>query len=407
MAPPRQTRYKEKEELEYRRRLPELERLYGTDHPATIDTLSRLATVVAQQGRYEEALPLLRQVARTCQRVFGRNDKRTFEALTDLVTLFKVQGKLSTAEALARSVFAEASAHLPDDPITMLLATNLASILTDQCKFDEAEDMQWDLMHRQILALGLEHRTTVITMRTLAATLMKLGKIEECTKLCLILSPVVEKGTTLDQCEVLNTKDQLACVFGHIRRYQEAEVMQREVFKQRKLLQGMEHPATLCTLANLAETLRQQNKLDESKTARQEVLNGQTEILGPDHPETLMSLASLARTLLDMGSVEEAKELAIRALKTQEAILGAEHYHSMMSCSLLAKCLDLQNSFVEAYPLYQRVLGGLSKMKGEKAAEVHEIKAWYMSMLAKMNQDGMRRMEMTLSRAQISDIKMP
>ncbi|KAH8816514.1 hypothetical protein F5884DRAFT_226365 [Xylogone sp. PMI_703] len=406
MAPPRQSRYKEKEEIEYRRRLPELERIYGIDHPAAIDTLGRLATIVAQQGRYEEALPLLRQVARTCQRVYGRSDRRTFEALTDMVILFKVQGKLSSAEALGRSVLAEATTHLgPEDPITMLLATNIASVLTDMCKFDEAEDMQWDLMHRQILSLGLEHRTTVITMRTLAATLMKLGKTEECTKLCLILSPVVEKGTSLDQCEVLNTKDQLACVFGHIRRYQEAEVLQREVFKQRKLLQGMEHPATLCTLANLAETLRQQNKLDESRSTRQEVLKGQTEILGPDHPETLMSLASLARTLLDLGNFDEAKELAIKALKGQEATLGPEHYHSMMSCSLLAKCLDLQNSFVEAFPLYQRVLSGLSKMKGEKSPEVQEISAWYLSMLGKMNQDGMRRMEMTLSRTQMGDTK--
>ena len=405
---------KENQERVYRDRLSELDRIFGPKHPATIDTLIRLATAVGFQGRYDVALPLIEQAVSSSQEVFGDNSQTTLEAKSKLVFLLKVSGKLSTAETIGRSLYKSTRAILGmDHSLTMFVTTNLAGILTDVCKFAEAEIMQWDLMHRQIRVLGLEHRMTVITMRTLAATLMKQNKSDECSKLCSTLSSVVERATSLDQYEIMNTKDQLACAAGHVERYETAETLQREVFEQRKMVQGLTHPATLCTLANLAETLRQRarvagnlsqmsplrlslqqqivkhgeklQRLEESKLYCQIVSNGLESILGLEHPETLLSLAASARTLMDLGEVEEAESLATRALTGQEQVLGANHYQTMRSAFLLARCFDLQNRFQEADPLYQRALAGLSLMNGETSSEVGEVWLTYFSMLEKMD----------------------
>ncbi|KAH9222654.1 hypothetical protein DL95DRAFT_454146 [Leptodontidium sp. 2 PMI_412] len=60
---PSKTRYREKEELDLRQRLENFELQHGPSHPASLDTMSRLANVLQDQGRLRSAEVYFRRVA--------------------------------------------------------------------------------------------------------------------------------------------------------------------------------------------------------------------------------------------------------------------------------------------------------------------------------------------------------
>jgi hypothetical protein len=62
---------------------------------------------------------------------------------------------------------------------------------------------------------------------------------------------------------------------------------------QRRVL-GDDHPNTLATMNNLAETLRAQDNLSEAREMHDNVLESRRRILGENHPNTLTSMNNLA-----------------------------------------------------------------------------------------------------------------
>jgi tetratricopeptide (TPR) repeat protein len=59
--------------------------------------------------------------------------------------------------------------------------------------------------------------------------------------------------------------------------------------------------------------------------ARRQVLDARRRLLGPEHPDTLNSINNLAETLVDLGDLAEAADLLQEALDASRRLLGAEH----------------------------------------------------------------------------------
>jgi hypothetical protein len=77
----------------------------------------------------------------------------------------------------------------------------------------------------------------------------------------------------------------------------EALALQQQVLDGRTRVLGPDHPDTLGTANNLADTLRMMGRLPEALALQQQVLDGRTRVLGPDHPDTLGTANNLADTL--------------------------------------------------------------------------------------------------------------
>ena len=77
----------------------------------------------------------------------------------------------------------------------------------------------------------------------------------------------------------------------------EALALQQQVLATRTRVLGPDHPDTLGTANNLADTLRLLGRLPEARTLQQQVLAARTRVLGPDHPDTLGTANNLADTL--------------------------------------------------------------------------------------------------------------
>ena len=87
-------------------------------------------------------------------------------------------------------------------------------------------------------------------------------------------------------------------------------------------------------------------------------------VLGAEHPDTLKSRNNLAETLRAQRKNAEAEEVHRAALGIMERVLGAEHPNVFTSCANLALCLEDQKKLPESLVLMQRAETGLRNTLG-------------------------------------------
>ena len=149
------------------------------------------------------------------------------------------------------------------------------------------------------------------------------------------LEPVVAHARELmDRADDLKT----AYLAGGVARYDSergayglAETLYRHVLEITRRVLGDEHPDTLGSMNNLAETLRAQGDLDGARRIQEQVLETRRRILGDDHPDTLASMNNLALTLSHQGDLAGARKIGEEVLETRRRILGNEHSGTSIS----------------------------------------------------------------------------
>ena len=143
------------------------------------------------------------------------------------------------------------------------------------------------------------------------------------------------------------------CVRGA---YKSAEELCRREWDLRNRILGEEHPSTLTTMSNLAETLHDQGDLAGVRKLHNQVLEMRWEILGEQHPDTLASMNNLAAVFHAQGDIGRARKLQERVLKILCRVLGEEHPHTLTSMNNLAEMFHAQGDIGRARKLQERVL---------------------------------------------------
>jgi tetratricopeptide (TPR) repeat protein len=117
---------------------------------------------------------------------------------------------------------------------------------------------------------------------------------------------------------------------------------------------GKEHPDTLTSMNNLANSLRRQGKYAEAEALDRQTLQLMETVLGKEHPDTLTSMNNLANSLRRQGKYAEAEALDRQTLQLRETVLGKEHPDTLISMSNLAISLRQQRKYAEAEAIYRR-----------------------------------------------------
>ena len=73
-------------------------RKLGDDHPETLETMIDLAVLYKEQGRYEEAEPLLLAAVEGRHLKLGEKHPHTLESLNNLIDLYEAWNKPEKAE---------------------------------------------------------------------------------------------------------------------------------------------------------------------------------------------------------------------------------------------------------------------------------------------------------------------
>ena len=78
-------------------------------------------------------------------------------------------------------------------------------------------------------------------------------------------------------------------------------------------------------------------ELEEAQHIQEELIAIESRVLGPDHPRTLITTNNLAETLFEQGDVEEALRLHTHVLDSRRRVLGDDHDDVRASQAKIAK----------------------------------------------------------------------
>ena len=87
------------------------------------DSLNRQVVDLYHAGKYQEAIPIARQLLEICEKINGPDHPDTAPSLNNLAALYRVMGDYAKAEPLYRSALAFEKALGPEHPDTALAST--------------------------------------------------------------------------------------------------------------------------------------------------------------------------------------------------------------------------------------------------------------------------------------------
>ena len=145
-----------------------------------------------------------------------------------------------------------------------------------------------------------------------------------------------------------------------------ARVLQEQALAVRRRVLGDEHPDTLNSMNNLAETLRAQGELGGTRALEEQALAMRRRVLGDEHPTTLISMNNLAATLLAQGDLAGARVLQEQLLPVSRRVLGDEHPSNLNSMNNLAETLRAEGDLTGARGLQEQVLAVSRRVLGDE-----------------------------------------
>jgi serine/threonine protein kinase/tetratricopeptide (TPR) repeat protein len=165
-----------------------------------------------------------------------------------------------------------------------------------------------------------------------------------------------------DHPDTLRSMNNLANTYTILGRHAEALKLREETLSLRKAKLGPDHPDTLRSMDNLAVSYDALGRHAEALKLREETLALMKAKLGADHPDTLESMNNLADSYLALGRHAEALKLHEETLAPMKTKLGADHPDTLRSMNNIANSYAALGQAVEAMKLREETLA-LQKAK--------------------------------------------
>ncbi len=346
----------------------------GPDNVLTLQSQEELAVLLEHQAHYVEAEKLERTVIAAKVRKLGSEDPQTLASRNTLASVLGGESRFDEAERESREVLAIERRTLGTaHPYTLVTMHNLANMLADEGRYEEAEPLYRESLRIERRVLGSEHPDTASTMTSLANTIrFRPGRQAEAEALYRQALAIESRAVGPDHSYTTNAKEGLANNLSSEHQYGEAEQLLREVLSTRQRTVGPNNTDTLLTQYNLAELEFKQHQFDQAEAMIRQTLRTQAHVLDANDPDTLASKTLLARILLEENKPREAEEWARQAFDAQLQTLGPQHSDTQDSLFYLAEALGNLGRYPEAKALYVDDAGKITRLpKGDASA------TWY------------------------------
>lgn len=173
--------------------------------------------------------------------------------------------------------------------------------------------------------LGEDHPDTLASKLNLALVLRQQGKLEEAHFLQECVCEAYERLLGTAHFDTLAARSELAATLGLQGQLGDALAMQDAVVDTYMRLLGADHLQTLAAKAARAELLLQAGDTERARSLQEQVLGARKRLLGAEHADTLRAKSALARTLLHMQEPEAARSLLEAVLHAQARRGGVDH----------------------------------------------------------------------------------
>jgi len=302
-----------------------------------------MGVVYQSLGLYSSSVPLLERAADIRRRVLGPENPDTLATMHHLASTLTGEGHYAEAEKLQRETLDIQRRVLgPENPYTLLSMNNLAVVLYDQGHYVEAEKLGRETLEIRRRVSGPEHPDTLLSMVNLASALEKQGRYAEAEKLVRETLDIRRRVSGPEHPDTVAVMSNLAILLNAQQHFGDAEKLERDILDIQRRVLGPEHPGTLITMSNLANLLADENRLGEAEKLLRETMDIQRRRLGPEHPLTLVSANNLSTILDDQGRYAEAEKLERKTLEIERRVLGPEHPDTITATYNLA-CYAARN----------------------------------------------------------------
>ena len=253
----------------------------------TLKSLSLLAAVLTDQGKYKEAEEMNRRALKGCEKVLGIEHPNTLYNVDYLAAIFRHQGKYKAAEKMHRRTLKGREKVLGiEHPSTLTSVNNLAMAFQFQGKYKAAEELFRRALEGNEKVLGVEHLDTLTSVNNLAVVFQYQGKYKAAEELHRRALKGNEKVLRFEHPNTLRSVNNLAAVFRYQGKYKAAEELYRRALEGSERVLGFEHPETMINVWSLASLFHKQQRYDDASVLYLKASAGFSKTLGPDHPDT-------------------------------------------------------------------------------------------------------------------------
>ncbi|KAH6664032.1 hypothetical protein B0J14DRAFT_523480 [Halenospora varia] len=350
-----------------RRSLRGRQLVLAENHPKITESLRTLGWVLYREGKYNESEEHLRKCLQGRKMVLGNRHPKTTSTANDLaLALVKLDPpKYEEAESLLRD-----SANLAvllcgtDHPNSIVIHSNLCTVLRRVGKHDEAETLQREQLIISERVLGQNHPTTIWCIVSMAESLLYQKKYSVAKS---FVEKELEKRPELAQ-QVVSLPNILILIdiLGHVceelGQFRQAEEHFELVRTGRLRVLGDDNPTTLQSEHCLARVQLAQGKCGEARGFLQQLISKEIRILGEKHEETILSTRLLGIAMLGLREFSEAEQQFRKVLIDREEILGSDHEFTLIARDNIESALkeqgkweDLVKSCRESLAIRQRL----------------------------------------------------
>jgi CHAT domain-containing protein len=321
------------------------------------ERLTQQVEELYQQGKYREAIPLVKRILEIREKALGPNHPDVAEILNNLALLYLDQGNYAEAEPLLqRSLTIREKTLGNDHPLVGESLNNLAELYRSQGNYAEAEPLYQRSLAIYEKVLGPDHIAVATSLNNQALLYYHQGNYAEAEPLYQRSLAIREKVLGADHPLVALSLNNLGLLYYEQGNYAEAEPLyQRSLAIYEKALRP-DHPDIALPLNNLAELYRSQGNYAEAEPLYVRSLTIWEKALGPDYPRVALSLNNLANLYYNQGNYAEAESLSVRSLAIWEKALGPDHPRVALALNNLAALYDTQDDIPRALQFATRAL---------------------------------------------------
>ena len=200
--------------------------------------------------------------------------------------------------------------------------------------------------------LGYHHLWTLMSMTDLANIYNHQGRWDEAENLHLEVMGMSNSKFGLVH---LWSMSSLADIYHNQGRWDEAEKLHLEAINRRKKI-GLDHSDTLTSMERLADIYKHQGQWDVAEKLQLEVINTTRITFGLDHTLTLKSMNHLANIYSRQGRCNKAEVLHLKVINKAKIKPGLDHPDTLRSMHDLAFTYSQQGRWDEAEKLELEVM---------------------------------------------------
>ena len=319
--------------------------------------LNNLAGSKQSQGRFNEALVLIRRSAAATKKLYGVTSLAYGSALENAALLrLKVgdrgaaKGELDSALQIYEKTGGKSSVEYANG---MMSLGRYYQVTGDYTQAEPYLKNARDVIRTK---KGDESPEYAVVQNSLALLYQTLGNYRDAEVALRESKGIIEKSRGNTNEEYATVVQNLATLYQQEGAYDRAEPLLKEALEIDRKVLGEGHPHYSITLQNLATLYQKLGRLAEAQAMLEKVLQATAQQFGTKHPSYMTTLSNLAALYQDQGNYALAESTWKQSVALRKEVLGEDHPDYARSLYGLAGVYHAQGQWVKAKTFYEPVV---------------------------------------------------